>query len=412
MAYDVKLPDIGEGVAEGEIVRWLVRVGDGVKEDQPLVEVMTDKASVEIPSPRTGTIEAIRVEEGAVVPVGTVLVSIAVAGGGAAASAPAAPHAAAGSTTTATKTAVAPAPAGAPAGGGSGAAVRIEATPAVRALAKELGVALEKVAGTGASGRITADDVKAAAGGAPAAAQASTPTADEKRVPLRGLRRKIAEHMRRSLATAAQFTFVAECDFTAMVEHRAQQAAAAERAGIKLTYLAYVFRALPSVLKQFPLLNSSLDDAAGEIVLKQHCHLGLATNTEEGLTVPIVHDAEKLGLFALAREIDRLATAAREHKLKLEELQGGTFTVTSTGAKGGVLATPILHHPQVAILGVHAVTKKPAVVSGQIVARDLGNLSLSLDHRVVDGAVGADFLYALIEKLQTPGAWLTAEDAK
>jgi len=417
MAYDVKLPDIGEGVAEGEIVRWLVKAGDAVKEDQPLVEVMTDKASVEIPSPRTGTIEAILVEEGAVVPVGTVLVSIAVAGG-AAASAPAAARAAAGSTTTATKTAVAPAPAGAPAGGGSGAAVRIEATPAVRALAKELGVALEKVAGTGPSGRITADDVKAAAGGAPAAAKASAsapapaPTADEKRVPLRGLRRKIAEHMRRSLTTAAQFTFVAECDFTAMVEHRAQHAAAAERAGVKLTYLAYVFRALPAALKQFPLLNSSLDDAAGEIVLKQHYHLGLATNTEEGLTVPIVHDAEKLGLFALAREIDRLATTAREHKLKLEELQGGTFTVTSTGAKGGVLATPILHHPQVAILGVHAVTKKPAVVNGQIVARDLGNLSLSLDHRVVDGAVGADFLYALIEKLQTPGAWLTAEDLK
>jgi pyruvate dehydrogenase E2 component (dihydrolipoamide acetyltransferase) len=411
MAYDVKLPDIGEGVAEGEIVRWLVRVGDGVKEDQPLVEVMTDKASVEIPSPRTGTIEAILVVEGAVVPVGTVLVSIAVAGAGAA-SAPAAAHAAAGSTTTATKTAVAPAPAGAPAGGGSGAAARIEATPAVRALAKELGVALESLAGTGAGGRITADDVKAAAGGTPAAATASTPTADEKRVPLRGLRRKIAEHMRRSLTTAAQFTFVAECDFTVMVEHRAQQAAAAERAGIKLTYLAYVFRALPSVLKQFPLLNSSLDDAAGEIVLKQHYHLGLATNTEEGLTVPIVHDAEKLGLFALAREIDRLATAAREHKLKLEELQGGTFTVTSTGAKGGVLATPILHHPQVAILGLHAVTKKPAVVNGQIVVRDLGNLSLSLDHRVVDGAVGADFLYALIEKLQTPGAWLTAADLK
>jgi pyruvate dehydrogenase E2 component (dihydrolipoamide acetyltransferase) len=218
--------------------------------------------------------------------------------------------------------------------------------------------------------------------------------------------------MRRSLSTAAQFTFVAECDFTALVEHRAQQAAAAERAGVKLTYLAYVFRALPGVLKQFPLLNSSLDDQAGEIVLKSHFHLGLATNTDEGLTVPIVHDADRLGLFALAREIDRLATAAREHKLKLDELQGGTFTVTSTGAKGGVLATPILHHPQVAILGVHAVTKKPAVVNGAIVARDLGNLSLSLDHRVVDGAVGADFLYALIEKLQTPAAWLGAEDLK
>ena len=411
MAYDVKLPDIGEGVAEGEIVRWLVKAGDAVKEDQPLVEVMTDKASVEIPSPRTGTIEAILVEEGAVVPVGTVLVSIAVAGGsGVTAPAAASAHASAGSTATAAKTAVA-----APATAAGGAGARIEATPAVRALAKELGIALEKVRGTGPNGRITAHDVKAAAGSKPATgerAPAGATSDAETRVPLRGLRRKIAEHMRRSLSTAAQFTFVAECDFTALVEHRAQQAAAAERAGVKLTYLAYVFRALPDVLRQFPLLNSSLDDAAGEIVLKGRIHLGLATSTEEGLTVPILHDADRLGLFALAREIDRLATAAREHKLKLEELQGGTFTVTSTGAKGGVLATPILHHPQVAILGVHAVTKKPAVVNGQIVARDLGNFSLSLDHRVVDGAVGADFLYALIEKLQAPGAWLTAGDLK
>jgi pyruvate dehydrogenase E2 component (dihydrolipoamide acetyltransferase) len=407
MAYEVKLPDIGEGVAEGEIVRWLVKPGEAVKEDQPLVEVMTDKASVEIPSPRTGTIEAILVDEGAVVPVGTVLVSIAVAGGaGGGAPTPTPVHAA--ETSAATAVAAKPAAAGA-----SAAASRVEATPAVRSLAKELGVALETLRGSGPAGRITADDVKAAvAGGRAPAAVAAPVGAGETRVPLRGLRRKIAEHMRRSLSTAAQFTFVAECDFTALVEHRAQQAAAAERSGIKLTYLAYVFRALPGVLKQFPLLNSSLDDQAGEIVLKSHFHLGLATNTDEGLTVPIVHDADRLGLFALAREIDRLATAAREHKLKLDELQGGTFTVTSTGAKGGVLATPILHHPQVAILGVHAVTKKPAVVNGAIVARDLGNLSLSLDHRVVDGAVGADFLYALIEKLQTPAAWLGAEDLK
>jgi len=410
-SYEVKLPDIGEGVAEGEIVRWLVKPGDAVKEDQPLVEVMTDKASVEIPSPRTGTIEALLVEEGAVIPVGSVLVRIAVAGGGTApVAASVAAHASAGTTTMPAKPAVA-----APATGGA----RVEATPAVRALAKELGVALEKVAGSGPGGRITAEDVKAAVGGGAAAAALGTapaepaPTSrDETRQPLRGLRRKIAEHMRRSLSTAAQFTFVAECDFTALVEHRAQHAAAAGSAGVKLTYLAYVFRALPFVLRQFPLLNCSLDDAAGEIVLKQRYHLGLATSTDEGLTVPIVHDADRKRLFALAREIDRLATAAREHKLKLEELQGGTFTVTSTGAKGGVLATPILHHPQVAILGVHAVTKKPAVVNGQIVARDLGNLSLSLDHRVVDGAVGADFLYALIDRLQTPGAWLDAEDLK
>ncbi len=402
MAYDVKLPDIGEGVAEGEIVRWLVKAGDAVKEDQPLVEVMTDKASVEIPSPRTGRIEALHAEEGAMVPVGTVIVSIAVEGEAAAAPAAAPAHAPPAAVS-------APAAAAAP----SAAPARVEATPAVRALAKELGVALEQVTGTGPGGRITADDVRNAAGGtsAPAAAPAATAAdADSTRVPLRGLRRKIAEHMRHSLSTAAQFTFVAECDFTAMVEHRAHVSARSQAAGVKLTYLAYVFRALPLVLREFPLLNSSLDDAAHEIVLKKRFHLGLATNTDDGLTVPILHDADRMGLFTLAREIDRLAAAARDHKLKLEELQGGTFTVTSTGARGGVLATPILHHPQVAILGVHSVTKKPAVVHGQIVARDLGNLSLSLDHRVVDGAVGADFLYALIERLQTPSAWLNEGD--
>lgn len=404
MNYDLKLPDIGEGVAEGEIVRWLVKPGDAVKEDQPLVEVMTDKATVEIPSPRTGTIAALHAEAGQMVPVGDLLVSIAVEGGAPAPAAPA--HGAHGTAAPSAATSPAPtAPTPAPAAG-----ARVEAMPAVRTLAKELGVALERVTGTGPGGRITADDVKAAAAGATTTAAAPAANDDETRVPLRGLRRRIAEHMRRSLSTAAQFTFVAECDFTALVEHRMQAAARAEAAGVKLTYLAYLFRALPGVLREFPLLNASLDDATNEIVLKKRFHLGLATNTDEGLTVPIVHDADRLGLFALAREIERLAKAAREHHLKLDELQGGTFTVTSTGTKGGVLATPILHHPQVAILGVHAITKKPAVVRGQIVARDLGNLSLSLDHRVVDGAVGADFLYALVERLQTPSSWLGEGD--
>ena len=409
MAYDVKLPDIGEGVAEGEIVRWLVKAGDAVREDQPLVEVMTDKASVEIPSPRTGTIEAIHAEEGAVVPVGTVIISIAVAGDSPAA-APPAPVAA----HSAPSAPVAPSASPTPAASG---AAKLEATPAVRALAKELGVALESVRGSGPGGRITADDVKAAAGsgGSPTAgssAPASHAAGPETRQPLRGLRRKIADHMRRSLSTAAQFTFVAECDFSGVVAHRAATKAKAEAAGVRLTYLAYVFRALPAVLKEFPLLNATLDDEKHEIVLKAYWNLGLATNTDDGLTVPILHGADRLGLFGLAREIERLSAAAREHKLKLEELQGGTFTVTSTGTKGGVLATPILHHPQVAILGVHAITRKPAVVDEQIVIRDLGNLSLSLDHRVVDGAVGADFLYALVERLQSPAAWLDEGDLR
>jgi pyruvate dehydrogenase E2 component (dihydrolipoamide acetyltransferase) len=398
MTYDVKLPDIGEGVAEGEIVRWLVQAGDEVREDQPLVEVMTDKASVEIPSPRTGTIAALHAEEGAMVPVGTVIVSIAVAGTAAATAAAPAESAPA---------AVASPPAAAPAASGA----RVEATPAVRALAKELGVALESLRGTGPGGRITADDVRGAAGPA-AAAAAAAPAAGDSRVPLRGLRRRIAEHMRRSLSTAAQFSFVAECDFTEVVNHRTSVLTQAESAGVRLTYLAYVLRALPDVLQRFPLLNASLDDAAQEIVLHAAIHLGVATATEDGLTVPIVHDAGRLGLFAVAREIERVAKAAREHRLTLEELQGGTFTVTSTGAKGGLLATPILHHPQVAILGVHAIGRKPAVVDEHIVIRDMGNLSLSMDHRVVDGAVGADFLYALVERLQTPASWLSEGDLR
>jgi pyruvate dehydrogenase E2 component (dihydrolipoamide acetyltransferase) len=311
---------------------------------------------------------------------------------------------------------VAAAPASAAAAGAP--AARVQATPAVRQLAKQLGVAIESLAGSGPGGAVTADDVKRASssgdttGGATAPATTRTPKSDEpeERQALRGLRRRIAEHMRHSLSTAAAFTFVAECDFTEVLAHRERTSAKADAAGVKLTPLAYVFRALIEPLRAFPLLNASLDDAAHEIVLKHYYHLGLATATDDGLTVPILHHADRMKLFALAREIERLATAARTHKLKVEELQGGTFTVTSTGARGGVLATPILHHPQVAILGVHEIKQKPAVVDDAIVIRSLGNLSLSLDHRVVDGAVGADFLYTLIERLQTPQSWLVPED--
>uniref|UniRef100_A0A832I8I5 Dihydrolipoamide acetyltransferase component of pyruvate dehydrogenase complex n=1 Tax=Eiseniibacteriota bacterium TaxID=2212470 RepID=A0A832I8I5_UNCEI len=406
MPYDVKLPDIGEGIAEGEIVRWLVRAGDAVREDQPLVEVMTDKASVEIPSPRTGTIAALFAEEGQRVPVGTVIVSIAVAGEAAGGPAPN-PPAAHGAPAAAPPAAQAAAPAAGPAG-------RVQAAPAVRALAKELGIALEALAGSGPGGAITADDVRraAAAGAAPAVAGAAAPApgAGDTRVPLRGLRRRIAEHMKLSLQTAAPFTFVAECDWSEVVRHRAAARARAEAAGVRLTFLPYVVRALIQPLREHPLLNASLDDAAHEIVLRRAIHVGVATATPEGLTVPVLHDADRMGLFDVARAIERLAAAARDRSIRLEDLQGATFTVTSTGSKGGVLATPILHHPQVAILGVHEVRKRPAVVDDAIVIRELGNLSLTLDHRVVDGAVGADFLYAVIERLQNPGAWLTEGD--
>jgi pyruvate dehydrogenase E2 component (dihydrolipoamide acetyltransferase) len=198
------------------------------------------------------------------------------------------------------------------------------------------------------------------------------------------------------------FTFVAECDMSAVVAARAAAKARTEARGVKLTYVAYIVRALVPALVKFPFLNASLDDARGEIVLKRHYDIGIATATDEGLTVPVVHHADRLGLFDLAQEIDRLATAARTRKLALTDLAGATFTVTTTGALGGLLATPIIHHPQVAILGVHEIKPRPVVRDGKIVAREMTNLSLSLDHRVVDGQVGAEFLYEVIKNLEDP----------
>lgn len=401
MPYQVKLPDIGEGIAEAEIVRWMVKGGDEVKEDQPLVEVMTDKANVEIPSPRTGRIGRLCADEGQVVPVGSVLVEIEERepAGVAPAAAPTAHRAGAAPVER-------PAPPSPPA-----AAPAVQTTPAVRALARELGVDLAAVRGTGPDGRITEKDVRGATGTSPAPAApapaASPAAADgEERVPLRGLRRRIAEAMRRSLDTAAHFTFVAECDMAEVVAHRNSLRERARAAGVKLTYIPYLVQALIEPLRKFPLLNASLDDERGEIVLKRAIHVGIAVATPEGLVVPVLHDADRMTLLDMARELDRLSVAARAGKLKLDEIQGGTFTITSTGAHGGMLATPIIHHPQVAILGVHEVKKRAVVRDDQIVAREMTQLSLSLDHRVVDGAVGADFLYAVIARLENPTPWL------
>jgi len=248
--------------------------------------------------------------------------------------------------------------------------------------------------------------VEGGGAGAAATAPARTPApaarADEERVPLAGLRKRIAEHMTHTARTVPQFTFVAEADLSAVVAHRAQSAQAAQARGVKLTYVAYVVRALVPALRKFPMLNASLDEATQEIVLKKHYEIGVATATDEGLTVPVVHGADRRGLFGLAQEIERLAALARERKLQLAEITGGTFTVTTTGAKGGLLATPLVHHPQVAILGVHAVGPRPVVRDGAIVAREMTNLSLSLDHRVVDGKEGADFLYEVIACLEDP----------
>jgi pyruvate dehydrogenase E2 component (dihydrolipoamide acetyltransferase) len=402
--FEFRLPDIGEGVVEGEIVKWHVREGDTVAEDQPLVDVMTDKATVTIPSPKAGRVAKTVGAEGEIAKVHGVLVVLEV--GGAAASAPTAPV-----TATVPVTAAAAVTATEP-------ARRVLATPVTRRLAREHGVDLHAVAGTGPGGRVMkADVLRLIEGGAEpvhvpttalahAPARALTPPpgkpAAEERLPLRGLRKRIAEAMHRSKTTAAHFTFVEEVDMTELVAFRDRANAALEKDGIKVTFLPFMVKAVCHALKKHPMLNASLDDARGELVLKRYYNIGIAAATDEGLTVPVIHDADKLSHGQLAVEIDRLAGAARDNKLKLEELQGGTFTITSLGKLGGIFATPIIRWPEVAILGIHRIEKRPVVVNDQIVVRDRMYLSLSFDHRVIDGHVGAAFAYEVIRYLQDP----------
>ena len=321
MAYEFKLPDLGEGVREGEIARWLVEVGQEIAEDDPLVEIQTDKTTVEIPSPAAGQVAQILVEEGELVPVGTPLVLI---GSDAA-------------------TAGAPEP------------TRIQVTPLVRRIAGELGVDLESVKGSGPGGRITEEDVRAAA----------VPREGERREPLRGVRRQIAEHLARSHKEVPAVTVVEECDFTDLSTVRG-----------KRSYLPYVLAAAVAGLKEFPELNATL--AGEEIVYWERYDVGVAVQTDGGLVVPVLRGADEKSLDELEAEASRLADSARAGTLKPEELRGSTFTVTSAGRLGGLFATPLVNHPEVAILGLHRIAERPAVRNGelavlaQIAARDCG----------------------------------------
>jgi len=443
MAFEFHLPDIGEGVVEGEIVAWKVKVGDVVELDQPIVEIMTDKATVEIPSPRAGTIAKINYTEGQVCPVGQVLVVIEEAGGAKAASAPAAAAAAGSNGNGHGKAAHDPHAAHADApqlqiaahmappsggghtvvGGGGGGAIevidatprsgRVLATPATRRLARKLGVDLGRVAPTGKRGRVTSDDVRgAAAGGQPAAgaavrAPAYAPIAipsggDEERVPLRGMRKRIAENMARANQTVAAFTYVEEVDMTELVAVRERAKARAAERGVKLTYLPFIVKAVVSGLKKWPALNAALDESTQEIVRKKYYHVGIAAQGPQGLAVSVVRDADRRSIFDLAREIERLGEAVKNGTASRDELTGSTFTISSLGKLGGVMATPIVNFPEVGIVGVHKIEERPAVRNGQIVARWLMNLSISLDHRLVDGWDGAMFLQDVKSLLEDP----------
>lgn len=442
--FEFKLPDIGEGVHEGEVVQWKVKEGEVVREDQPIVEVMTDKATVEITSPRAGRIARIAAKEGQVLKVGELLVAIDESGAAGAppkaasqapnvqqqvqdAHAPAAKKdmtlfeglgegslGAYVSPEARARAAQAPAPAG-PGG-------KVLATPAVRKHARELGVDIGRVKGSGPHGRVTHEDLEAAAsrGARPAAAQAMQPLPpaqprakappagvaaqgpEVERVPIRALRKRIYENMRRSKDHAAHFTYVEECDVEQLVQLRENAKASAERQGVKLTYLPFIVKATVAALKQYPDVNAHIDDEKLELVRHRRYHVGVAVQTERGLMVFVVHDADQKGILAIAKELNDLSEQARQGTIKADDLKGSTFTITSLGKTGGLLATPIINYPEVAIMGVHKIEQRPVVEGGQVVPRWRMNLSFSFDHRVVDGAVGAEFAHLLIKYIEDP----------
>ena len=398
MTYEFRLPDIGEGLVDGEVVRWLVKEGDPLVEDQPMVEIMTDKATVEIGSPKVGRVGKRMFAEGERCPVGKVLITIEVEGGEAPSVKPGAPAAAVADA----RPAAAPAAAS---GQGVGAGEAVLATPATRKLARNIGVDIRQVAGSGRAGRITSEDVKAhgESGAAPSTHKTSSSRADGVRIPFRGLRRKIAEQLVRSKQTAPHVTYVEEIDCTELVALRARMNAGRREVGEKLSFLPFIIKATIAALRKFPQMNAMLDDAAGEIIQWSSFHIGLATATENGLIVPVIRDADRKSLVELGHDIERLADLTRTGKATRDELIGSTFTITSLGALGGVMATAIINPPEVAILGVHRIAKRPAVVGNQIVIRDLMNLSLSFDHRVIDGFDAAQFVAEIKRTLEAPG---------
>jgi pyruvate dehydrogenase E2 component (dihydrolipoamide acetyltransferase) len=418
MAFEFKFPDIGEGLTEGEIVRWLVKEGDGIKEGQALVEVETDKALAEIPSPRTGVILKIMAKEKEVVKVGQVIVVIGEKGEAVAAPppGPSVPSPKPRSVGVVGELEEAPEEAAPVVAKASPtkpvfASEHALATPAVRALARELGIDINKVQGTGSEGRVLEKDVRQLAEGkAKPVEEVKKPAKVKKydlygyveRIPLRGVRRSIAKAMVKSKYTAPHVSAMDEADVTELWQIREKEKKAAESKGIKLTILPFVIKAVIAGLTEHPYLNATLDDDSEEILLKKYFNIGLATDTPEGLMVPVVKGAKEKSIFELAKESAQLAEKARNRTIDLADLKGGTFTITNYGSVRGIYGTPIINHPEVAILGIGRIEEKPVVRDGQVVIRRILPLSLSFDHRVVDGAEAARFLQTVIARLEDP----------
>ncbi|MGE3807052.1 MAG: dihydrolipoamide acetyltransferase family protein [Gemmataceae bacterium] len=415
---DFKLPELGEGVYEAELVAWLVKPGDAVKRGQNLMEVLTDKATMEVPAAFRGTIRSLHAEPGQKVKVGDVVLVYddGVAEGQAASETETRKHGEGEKDQTVAasphrRVTASSAPAASPRQRVTASSAAVKAAPSVRLMARKLGVDLTRVPGSGPGGRILIDDLS----------QHVQPGNGQKReaevpvdygtpgttIKLIGLRRKIAEHMVLAKRTIPHYSYVDECDVTDLVKIRASLKERFTRAGTRLTYLAFFVKAVTVALKEVPLVNASLDDEAGAIILHDHYHVGVATATPGGLIVPVVHDADRKDLLTIARDIERLSGEARAGKIKREDLHGATFTVTSVGNIGGLISTPVIDHPQVGILGVGKVVRRPVYdEQGQIRPADLIYLSFSFDHRVLDGAVGAAFGNAVKRELQAPAGLL------
>lgn len=415
MPLEFKLPDVGEGLTEGELLAWLVKEGDRVREGQPLARVETDKAVVEIPAPRAGTVLKLLFSEGAVIRVGEVFVILGETGEDVPAASP--PQVGVGVVGVLEEAPPEPEPAPARA---------VLATPAVRKLARDLGVDLAAVSGRGPDGRILEEDVRqAAAATAPPAPAAPIPEALApeapaleapapkkvrkydfygyiEHVPFRGLRRTVARNVQRSQQETVCVTAMDEADITELYALKLRQKEEAQRRGVNLTLLPFVIRAVVAALRAHPYLNATLDLEAGEIILKKYYNLGIATDTPDGLMVPVIKNAPDKKILEMAQEIQTLAARARDRSIDLADLQGGTFTLTNYGSVGGLWGTPVLNYPEVAILGIGRRQELPRVHQGQVAVRHILPLSLTFDHRVVDGGTAARFLKQLIATLEDP----------
>lgn len=428
---EFKLPDIGEGVSEGEIVNWLVKAGDTVTEDQDMVEVMTDKATVTIGAPSAGTVSEVKAAVGDTVPVGSVIVVLETSGDGGAqqvapdAPAPAEPPPAASEAPAKDNgpvgfnlpDSVASAPA--PRATGDYFNEKPLAAPATRKLARELGVDIRQVAPSGTAGRVTREDVQGFAGGAsptstgpapkaaPSLSPVPPPTAVpvaplEERVRISALRKRIYDVMARAKHTAAHFTYVDECECTSLIALRGRLKGPAEAEGVKLNYLPFIVKAVVAALKKHPYMNCLVDDTTMEMVLRKTYDIGIAVATDAGLIVPVLRGADRMTLVDISREIERLATNARNGKTPREDLGGSSFTITSLGKAGGLLATPVVNYPEVGILFVPEMKKRPVVKNDEIVVGHVMDLSVSFDHRIIDGHMGAAFTQEVIDLLQNP----------